>query len=115
MPSFRSFHDGVVERAKTDVEFRRSLLRECAELLLNKEFEVAHRLVRDYIRSTPYIERLAEDLEIDGGIDSVVKLFDPDVNPGGIQMLAALIVMMTEEGLALAVRRDLGRQRPRHA
>lgn len=113
MPSFRSFHDGVVERARTDSDFRRSLLRECAELLLNREFEVAHRLAKDYIRSADYIDKMSDELNLDGGPDAVINLFDPDVNPAGIQMLAGLIAMMTEEGLALTVRRDLGLKRPR--
>lgn len=108
MPSFRSFHDGIIERAKSDTEFRRSLLRECADLLLNREFEVAHRLAKDYILSANYIEKLSEELELDGGAESVINLFDPEVNAGGNKLFAALIIMLQAEGLALSSRRQVG-------
>jgi len=113
MPSFRSFHDGVVERARIDADFRRSLLRECADLLLNQEFEVAHRLAKDYILSADYIDKMAEDLELNGGADAVVNLFDPEVNVEGSRLLMALVFMLQHEGLSLTTRRQLivGRQR----
>jgi hypothetical protein len=113
MPSFRSFHDGVVERAKVDTDFRRSLLRECADLLLNREFDVAHRLAKDYIRSADYIDKMSEELELDGGVDAVVNLFDPEVNIEGSKLLLALIIMLQNEGLSLATRRQLAFDRRR--
>lgn len=113
MPSFRSFHEGVVERAKVDAEFRRSLLRECTELLLNREFEVAHRLAKDYILSAHYIEKMAEELELDGGAEAVINLFDPEVNSEGNRLLLALMIMLQNEGLALAARRQISFDRRR--
>jgi len=107
MPSFRSFHDGVVERARIDPEFRRSLLRECTDLLLNREFEVAHRLAKDYILSADYIDTMSDDLELDGGAEAVINLFDPEVNGGGNRLFLALIFMLQKEGLSLATRRQL--------
>lgn len=107
MPSFRSFHDGVVERARVDADFRRSLLRECTDLLLNREFEVAHRLAKDYILSADYIDRMSEVLELDGGVEAVIQLFDPEMNTQGNRLLLALIIMLQNEGLSLATRRQL--------
>jgi hypothetical protein len=113
MPSFRSFHEGVVERAKVDTEFRRSLLRECTDLLLNREFEVAHRLAKDYILSADYIERMSEDLDLDGGAEAVINLFDPEVNGEGNRLFLALIIMLQNEGLSLTTRRQISFDRRR--
>ncbi len=113
MPSFRSFHEGVVERAKTDADFRRSLLRECVDGLLNREFDVSYRLAKDYIRSVGFVDKLADELELDGGVDGVVSLFDPEVNIEGNKLLLALLIMLQNEGLSLTTRRQLSLQRQR--
>jgi hypothetical protein len=113
VPNFRSFHDGVFECAKIDGDFRRSLLRECAGLLLNQEFEVAHRLVKNYILSADYIERMSEELELDGGTEAVINLLDPEVNDEGTRLLLALIIILQNEGLSLITRRQISVDRRR--
>ncbi|WP_341703639.1 hypothetical protein [Ferrovibrio sp.] len=108
MPTSRSFHEGVIERARSDPDFRRSLLRESVDAMLNGELEVGHRLVRDYIRAADYIDSMAEDMELDADISAVINLFDPDVNIGGSKLLQALMTMLQKEGLSLTTRRQIG-------
>lgn len=104
MPSSRAFHDGVVERARIDGPFRRELLREAVDAMLNGEFEVAHLLVQDYSRAADYLGEVAAELGLEEGVS---ELFDPDVNAAGIHLFKLLNTMLQQEGLALAVRRPL--------
>ena len=48
----RDLKETILERAKTDAEFRVGLLTEAAECLLNKETAVAKTLLRDYVNAT---------------------------------------------------------------
>lgn len=48
----RSFTETVKARAQADVEFRRELLREALETLLEGELDVGKAVLRDYINAT---------------------------------------------------------------
>jgi len=43
----RDFHDMVRDRARREAEFRRELLREAAQSMINGDFETARGLLRD--------------------------------------------------------------------
>ena len=106
MPTSRSFHDSMIDRAKSDPAFRRSLLRESTEAILNSEFDVGYRLIRDYMKSVSYLDQVSSDLGIED--DEVIGLFDPDSNIAGTQLVSVLILMLRHEGMALATRRQVG-------
>jgi len=110
MPHSKPFHESIVELAKSDRGYRRELLRESVTAILNNEFGVGHSLMRDYVKSVRYLDGMAKELDLEDGI---AVLFDPDVNPRGIQLLSALSAMLREEGLSLSTRRQLDLNRPR--
>jgi hypothetical protein len=106
MPTSRSFHENMIDRAKSDPDFRRSLLRESTDAILNGEFDVGYRLIRDYMMSVSYLGQVGADLGVEE--EEVVGLFDPDSNVAGTQLVAVLLLMLQHEGMALATRRQVG-------
>lgn len=106
MPLTERFHTAIQKRARNDAAYRQSLLREGTDAILNGEFEVGYRLIGDYAGSVTYLDQVGEQIGLED--DAVLTLFDPDTNPGGSQLMAALIIMLHHEGLALSTRRQLG-------
>lgn len=110
MPTFRSFHNDVVDRARIDQDFRRSLLKEGTDALANGEFDVGIRLVQDYLLVAEYLSDLAEDQEIE---ESAIRdLFDSEKNFGGRKLYDVMAGMLQHEGLCLVTRRLKAGRRP---
>lgn len=105
MPTFRSFHNDVVDRARIDQDFRRSLLKEGTDALANGEFDVGIRLVQDYLLAAEYLSDLAEEHGIE---ESALRdLFDSEKNAGGRKLYDVVAGMLQHEGLCLVTRRRL--------
>lgn len=102
----KSFNSDVQERAKSDPTFRRTLLRQSIDAILNSEMEVGYRLIRDYAGSVTYLDQIATELGL--ADDGVAWLFDAEVNVGGAQLIAVINAMLKREGMSLVTRRDIG-------
>lgn len=105
MPTFRSFHNDVVGRARIDQDFRRSLLKEGADALADGEFEVGVRLVQDYLLAAEYLSDLAEGQGIEES--AILDLFNSEKNAGGRKLYDVMADMLQHEGLCLVTRRRL--------
>lgn len=112
MPTFRSFHNDIVGRARTDQDFRRSLLKEGVDALVNGEFDVGFRLVQDYLQAADYLPDLAKGHGIEES--EIRDLFDPEKNPGGRELYDVMAGMLQHEGLRLVTRQLSASQRVRH-
>jgi len=60
MPLTRDFKETIKARADRDHAFRRALVEEASDCLLNNDFETAKALIRDYINATIRFEALAQ-------------------------------------------------------
>lgn len=111
MPVARSFHKIVQARARRDAGFRRELLINAVEALIDDEHEVAYRLLDHYLSGVTYLEELSNVLLISSR--NIRGLFNCEVNPGGVGMIAAINEMLRREGLELKIlrRTTFSRQR----
>ncbi|WP_370153687.1 hypothetical protein [Ferrovibrio sp.] len=101
----RSFHTFVVRRAKTDMAFRREILREAVDAILGGEAEVGSRILANYRSATKVDAELAQELECPA--TDVGLLFDPKSNDEGFLLIAAISRLLEREGMTLATRRKL--------
>jgi hypothetical protein len=105
MSTFRSFHDDVVSRARTDEDFRRSLLKEGEDAMADGEFDVGLRLVQDYFQAADYLPDQAKG---HGLKESEVRdLFNSEKNAGSWKLYDVMAGMLQHERLCLVTRRRL--------
>lgn len=98
----RSFKDSVQARAKRDATFRRALLQEGVECLLQGDTETGKAVLRDYINATLGFERLARASGISS--KSLMRMFGPDGNPQASNLFAVIARLQEAEKVELEVR-----------
>ena len=79
MPSTRSYHVTIQERAVREVGFRRALLAGAVECFLNGEMGVGKTLMRDVINATVGYTKLGELTQRHP--KSLMRMFSPAGNP----------------------------------
>ncbi len=98
----RSFKDTVQGRAKKDAGFRRALLQEGVECLLQGDTETGKAVLRDYINATLGFEELAAASGISS--KSLMRMFGPDGNPQASNLFAVIACLQEAENVELEVR-----------
>lgn len=93
----RDFKETIKARAETDPAFRRALVEEASECLLNNEFDTAKALVRDYINATVGFEALAQ--EVGTPTKSLMRMFGPRGNPQAKSLLPVIALIRRREQL----------------
>lgn len=96
------FKQRVQARAQRDPEFRRGLLTEAIECLLNDDIETGKALIRDYINATIGFEGLAERTKLNS--KSIMRSLSAQGNPTSKNLFAILHSLQQAEGLQLSVR-----------
>ena len=79
MPLSKEFKELVVERAAKDPEFRRGLITEALNLILNGEVTAGRLMLRDYINATGAMNDIAVKLKKQK--PSIVRMLGPHGNP----------------------------------
>ena len=102
MPLTRSFKETLAARAKRDRAFRKALLTEGVNLLVEGDLQTAKGVLRDYINATIGFESLAEAVDIPP--KSLMRMFSAAGNPQASNLLAVLAYLQEAEGVALKVR-----------
>jgi DNA-binding phage protein len=97
----RDFKETILERAKTDAEFRVGLLTEAAECLLNNETAVAKTLLRDYVNATLGFQELANI--VNKKPTSLMRMLSDKGNPSIDNMSQVLAAVHQHEGIKLHV------------
>lgn len=97
----RDFKETILERAKTDAEFRVGLLTEAAECLLNNETAVAKTLLRDYVNATLGFQELANI--VNKKPTSLMRMLSDKGNPSIDNMSQVLTAVRQHEGIKLHV------------
>lgn len=97
----RDFKETILERAKTDAEFRLGLLTEAAECLLNNETAVAKTLLRDYVNATLGFQELANI--VNKKPTSLMRMLSDKGNPSIDNMSQVLTAVRQHEGIKLHV------------
>jgi DNA-binding phage protein len=102
MPLTRSFRETVQARAQRDVKFRRALLGEAMQLLLDGQLDEGRSALRSCINATIGFERLGSALG--RSPKSLMRMFGPSGNPTAENLLAVIGLLQAESGVRLEVR-----------
>jgi DNA-binding phage protein len=97
----RDFKDTIQARARRDPAFRRALLREAMECMLEGDVETGKAVLRDFINATVGFERLGTKTRISP--KSLIRMFGPRGNPQARNLFDVVAVLQKEEGVRLNV------------
>ncbi len=102
MPLTRSFREMVQARARRDVKFRRALLGEAIQALLDGNLEEGRSALRSCINATIGFEKLGAALG--RSPKSLMRMFGPSGNPTAGNLLGVIALLQAETGVRLQVR-----------
>jgi len=98
MPLTRDFKETIKARAGRDPEFRRALIAEAVECLLDNDFETAKSILRDYINATMGFDELAR--EVGTLPKSLMRMLGPRGNPQAKSLLPVIAHIRRREKAA---------------
>jgi len=98
----RAFKDNIRDRARRSASFRRALLAEAIEAMLQGEPDVGKSIIRDYINATVGFEALARGTR--KPLKSLMQMFGPRGNPTAENLFSVLAWLQDQEGIHLTVR-----------
>jgi DNA-binding phage protein len=98
----REFRETVAIRARRDRSFRRALLIEAVDALLQGELAEGKSLLRDFVNATTGFRRLAELTGIPD--KSLQRMLGPRGNPNAENLLGLIHELQRREGVVLVVR-----------
>ena len=102
MPLTRDFKETVQARVRSDPEFRRALLKESVESLLEGDVDTGRAVLRDYINATIGFEALSR---LTGKPPkSLMRMFGPAGNPQARNLFEVINHLQQREGIRLEVR-----------
>jgi len=98
MPLTRSFHETVQARARRNIEFRRALLVEATQTLLDGNLDEGRAALRSCINATIGFEKLGAVL--DRSPKSLMRMFGPSGNPTAENLLGVVGVLQRKAEFA---------------
>ncbi len=101
MPLSRDFTETVRERARRQPKFRRALLRNAVQVLLNGELETGKALLRRYVNATVGFKQLAQ--ELGKHEKSLMQMLSPAGNPQARNLFGMIETLQRLEGVELGI------------
>lgn len=101
MPLTRDFIDTVRTRAAEDPGFRRALLEEAVQCLLDGDISGGRSVMRDFVNATIGFDALAEATGTPS--KSLMRMFGPQGNPTAANLFAVLETLQERTGVRLRV------------
>lgn len=98
----KQFKETVASRIQRDKVFRKELLREGVECLVQGELDEAKIILRDFIHATLGFAALAEATGIP--VKSLMRMFGPNGNPQAKNLLQVIACLQQQEGVRLQVK-----------
>jgi len=102
MPLGRDFRETVQARVKRDAGFRKGLLSEAIESLLDGDVPLGKELLRDYINATVGFPHLSAETSIHA--KTLHQMFGPKGNPTASKLFEIVAYLQRAEGVRLEVR-----------
>jgi hypothetical protein len=96
--SIRELIDGYIAN---DPKYRRALIEEAVEALLEGDVETGKTILRDYIKATDGFEKLGH--AIGAQPKSLIRMFGPRGNPQARNLFGVIGYLQKRDGLRLRV------------
>ncbi len=97
MPLSHDFKETIRARAQRDTDFRRELLREAVECVINGELSVGKAVLRDYVNATVGFQGLEEKTQIPA--KSLMRMLGPKGSPSAANLSSILTALQKTEGV----------------
>ena len=101
----REFKETIKARVERDPEFRKALLVEAVEQLLEGDVEAGKAMLRNYINATIGFEELSE--MVGSPSKSLMRMFSANGNPRADNMFSVIQHLQKATGVHLAVGADV--------
>ena len=98
----RDFKNTIMERAVNDAQYRRGLLTEAVNEILEGNLDVGKAMLRDYINATITFPALARKLNKSS--KSIHRMLGPSGNPRMDSLIGILKVLQDQEQIRLRAR-----------
>lgn len=102
MPLTRDFKETIRARVARDPKFRKELLREGVESMLDGDIATAKTILRDYINATVGFRELGEATHIPS--KSLMRMLGPAGNPRVANLFGVVSFLQQREGVRFHVR-----------
>lgn len=97
MPLTHDFKETIRARAQRDAKFRRALLREAVESILNGDLDAGKAVLRDYVNATVGFQDLEEETGIPA--KSLMRMLSPKGSPSVANFSIILVALQKSEGI----------------
>lgn len=97
MPLTYDFKETIRARAQAEPEFRKALLREAVECLLNGDLGTGKAVLRDYVNATAGFQDLEKRTRIP--VKSLMRMLGPKGSPSAENLLNILTALQQTEGV----------------
>lgn len=97
----RDFKETIQERVQKDVEFRRALLKESVQCMLDGDIDTGKAVLRDYINGTIGFKKLG--VITHKPVKSLMRMFGPKGNPQARNLFEVIACLQKQEGIDLTV------------
>ena len=97
MPLTHDFKETVRARAERDPDFRRALLREAVESIINGDLSTGKAVLRDYVNATVGFHELERRTEIPA--KSLMRMLGPKGSPSAVNLTRILTALEEGEGV----------------
>ncbi|TCK19364.1 hypothetical protein DFR30_2674 [Thiogranum longum] len=97
----RDFKETILERVNTDPDFRRALLRESVQCMLDGDMDTGKAIMRDYINATIGFKKLGEKTHKQP--KSLMRMFSPKGNPQARNLFEIIAYLKKQEGIGLKI------------
>jgi DNA-binding phage protein len=97
MPLTHDFKETIRARAQRDAKFRRALLREAVECVINGDLATGKAVLRDYVNATAGFPDLERRTQIPA--KSLMRMLGPKGNPSAANLSSILTAIQKTEGV----------------
>jgi|SRR5450759_1572588 len=97
MPLTHDFKETIRARAQRDPDFRRALLREAVECILNGDLGTGKAVLRNYVNATAGFQDLERRTEIPA--KSLMRMLGPKGSPSAANLTSILAALRKTEGV----------------
>jgi DNA-binding phage protein len=97
VPLTHDFKETVRARAERDPDFRRALLREAVESIINGDLSTGKAVLRNYVNATVGFHELERRTEIPA--KSLMRMLGPKGSPSAANLTRILTALQESEGV----------------